>query len=146
MSRLTSDCTDTSFLGTGWNFPPTFSRMDNSVSTVHGEDDIHESLSILFETELNSRIMVPTYGCDLWPKVFQNTTTTCKSEIKDYIYTAITNWETRIDVLDIVIADDSRLDCVLLITVHYLVRLTNTRGNLVYPFYFGEGTLPTERV
>lgn len=146
MTRLKSDDTDTAFLGTGWSFPPTFSRIDNSVVMVNGENDIRESLRILFETELNSRIMVPAYGCDLWPKVFQTTTTTFKSELKDYIHTAILNWETRIDVDDIVMDENSQLDGVLLITVYYLVRLTNTRGNLVYPFYLGEGTLPPEPV
>jgi hypothetical protein len=146
MSRLKKDDTDTAFLGTGWSFPPTFTRFDNSVVMVSGENDIRESLRILFETELGSRIMVPGYGCNLWPKVFQNATTTFKSELKDYIQTAIINWETRINVDSIVIDENSQLDGVLLITVYYIIRHTNTRGNLVYPFYLGEGTLPPEPV
>ncbi len=137
---------ETAFLGTGWSFPPTFTRIDNSVVMVSGENDIRESLRILFETEPGSRIMVPGYGCDLWPKVFRNATTTFKSELKDYIQTAITNWETRINVDDIVIDDTSEPDGVLLITVYYVIRHTNTRGNLVYPFYLGEGTIPPEPV
>ena len=117
MSRSNQDYTDTAFLCTGWSFPPTFTRLDNSVIMVSGENDIRESLRILFETELGSRIMVPGYGCDLWPKVFQNATTTFKSELKDYIQTAIINWETRINVDDIVIDENSQPDGVLLITV-----------------------------
>lgn len=146
MTRLKQDETNTDFLGTGWSFPPIFTRIDNSVIMVSGEKDIQESLRILFNTELGSRIMVPTYGCDLWPKVFQNANTTFKSELKDYIQTAIINWETRINVDDIVIEENNKLDGVLLITVYYVIRHTNTRGNLVYPFYFGEGTLPQEPV
>lgn len=137
---------DTAFLGVGWSFPPTFSRVDNSVMMVFDENDIRQSLLILFETELGSRIMVPAYGCDLWPNVFKNATTTFKSELKDYIHTAIINWETRIDVDDIVIDENSELDGILMITVYYLVRHTNTRGNLVYPFYLNEGTLPQESI
>ncbi len=130
------------FIGRGWGFPPTFTRLDNSVEMVVGETDIRESLLILFETELGSRIMLPGYGCDLWPRVFQNTTTTFKSELKDYIYTAIVNWETRISVDDILVKDDEHIQGLVLISVAYTIRYTNTRGNLVYPFYLGEGTLP----
>jgi hypothetical protein len=40
------------FLGTGWSFPPTFSRHDHAVDMVSNDLDIRESLWILFSTAL----------------------------------------------------------------------------------------------
>jgi len=135
---------ESSFLGTGWSFPPTFSRVNNSVEMVSDEQDIQESLKILFATALGERIMLPTFGADLWPQVFKNVTTAFKTMLVDYVYTAIIDWETRIDVDDIHIAEDENVDGLLMILVNYTIRQTNSRGNLVYPFYIGEGTLTQE--
>jgi len=135
---------ESSFLGTGWSFPPTFSRIDNSVEMVSDEQDIQESLKILLATALGERIMLPTFGADLWPQVFKNVTTAFKCMLVDYVYTAIINWEMRIDVDDIRIDKDDNVEGLLMILVNYTIRQTNSRGNLVYPFYIGEGTLPQE--
>ena len=43
---------DKDFLGTGWSFPPTFSRASLSVLMVKDNQDIHQSLYILFSTRL----------------------------------------------------------------------------------------------
>ncbi|WP_444997453.1 GPW/gp25 family protein [Aliikangiella sp. IMCC44359] len=138
--------TENSFIGTGWSFPPTFSRADNSVVMVNGETDIHESLKVLFQTGLGTRIMLPTYGSDLWPQVFKSLTTTFKTILIDYIRTAIINWETRIDVEEISIQQQDASVGYLTISLNYVIRQTNSRGNLVYPFYIGEGTIPQESI
>lgn len=129
------------FLGTGWSFPPTFSRGSASVEMVRAERDIRESLWILFSTALGERVMLPEYGTQIWQMVFQGINTSLKTQIADLIQQAILYWEPRIDVLDVSVDADASLAGVLLISVSYLVRATNTRNNLVYPFYVQEGTL-----
>jgi len=44
-------------------------------------------------------------------------------------------WEPRIDVLDVYAAPDPARPNVLVIEINYQVRSTNSRFNLVYPFY-----------
>jgi phage baseplate assembly protein W len=129
------------FLGTGWSFPPTFSQRTWSVVMVSGEDDIRESLRILFSTALGERIMVPEYGCDLSSMVFRSITTTLQTELEAGIRQAILSWEPRIDVLDVTVQRDATVDGLILVAVDYVIRRTNTRSNLVYPFYVREGTL-----
>lgn len=129
------------FLGTGWSFPPTFSRASRSVVMVSAELDIRESLWVLFSTALGERVMLPQYGCALWEMVFQAINTTLMTQIADQVQQAILYWEPRIDVEYVNVAPASGLDGVLLIEVSYVVRATNTRNNLVYPFYIQEGTL-----
>jgi phage baseplate assembly protein W len=53
---------------------------------------------------------------------------------------ALIDWEPRIDVVAVsVIPSLSEMGTVL-IDITYRVRLTNSVGNLVYPFYLGEGS------
>ena len=132
---------DKAFLGTGWSFPPSFSREACSVDMVSEERDIRESLWVLFSTAPGERVMVPTYGCALWQIVFQGITTTLMSEIEDYVRQAVLYWEPRIDVDEVSVQPDASRDGVVLIDLAYTVRQTNSRSNLVYPFYLAEGTI-----
>ncbi len=132
------------FLGTGWSFPPTFSRVDNSVEMVSGETDIHESLWILFSTLLGERIMLPQYGSRVWDMVFDSLTTTFKTLLEDNIREAILNWEPRIDVDAIAIDQGKDEEGLVSVTVDYTIRKTNARSNIVYPFYIQEGTIPAQ--
>jgi uncharacterized protein len=129
------------FLGTGWGFPPTFSRPLQGVEMVSGVADIRESLHILFSTAQGERVMVPLYGCDLWRMVFRDLTTTLLTELKDMVEQAIVLWEPRIDLLAVDVVQDLAEDGLVRIEVDFVVRRTNTRSNFVYPFYLREATL-----
>ena len=132
---------DPAFLGTGWSFPPTFSRTWLGVEMVSGLADIRESLHILFSTAQGERVMLPDYGCDLWRMVFRGLTTTLTTQLKDMVEQAIVLWEPRIDVLSVSAVADPERDGLVNIGVEFTVRRTNTRSNFVYPFLLGEATL-----
>lgn len=135
---------ENSFLGSGWSFPPTFSRLTYSVEMVSDEKDIRESLWILFSTQLGERLMVPEYGCQLWRMVFKNLTTTLTTQLANIVRQAILYWEARINVDQITVLPDATVPGLVLITVDYTIRKTNARNNLVFPFYIQEGTIPVE--
>ena len=135
---------ESSFLGTGWSFPPTFSRQTYSVDLVSDDQDIRESLWVLFSTSIGERIMLPEYGSLLWKMVFQNITNTLMMQLADIVRQAILYWEARINVDDVVVKPDASVAGLVLITVNYTIRKTNARNNLVYPFYIQEGTIPIE--
>lgn len=130
-----------SFLGTGWSFPPRFSRQSLGVEMVSEEEDIRESLIILLGTSPGERLMVPTYGCELQGLVFHALTRTLATEIEAAVSRAILEWEPRISVLSVTARADAEALGIITISVDYVVRLTNTRSNLVYPFSTGEATL-----
>lgn len=133
-----------SFLGTGWSFPPIFSRSTLSVEMVSDATDIHQSLWVLFSTALGERIMLPEYGTQIWQMVFRSINTTLITQLGDMVSQAILYWEPRIDVLNISVTPDASHDGVVTIMVDYLIRRTNTRSNLVYPFYLREATIPAQ--
>ncbi len=129
-----------SFLGTGWGFPPTFSKTFEQVGMLSDEADIQSSLEIILSTRQGERVMRQDYGCNLDELVFEPLTTTFKTYIKDLISTAILYYEPRIDVNKIELDDTNELDGRILITIDYTVRSTNSRYNFVYPFYKTEST------
>lgn len=131
---------DKSFLGKGWKFPPTFNKARDSVELVSEEQDIKESLTIILSTAPGERTMLPEFGCDIHHHVFDVMNTTMVNHLKVDVRKAILNFEPRIDLksIEVFIGDeaDGRLD----IYLEYVVRTTNSRSNMVYPFYITEGT------
>jgi len=129
------------FLGRGWSFPPTFDPFHRTVVMVAGDVDIRESLNILLSTSLGERVMLATYGVDLISKVFTTLTTTTANEIATMVTRAIIEWEPRVSVEKVDVSE-SILDGWVAISIDYMVRQTNTRSNIVFPYYQVEATLP----
>ena len=86
----------TSFLGTGWSFPPTFSKIKKGVEMTSDEEDIQSSLRILLSTAVGERIMQPKYGCNLDDLIFEPLNTTIKTYIRGLVKQAILIFEPRI--------------------------------------------------
>jgi uncharacterized protein len=129
------------FLGRGWAFPPSFDLASGQVEMVEGNEDIQQSLRILFSTLPGERIMVPDYGCDLRAFVFESIDETTLTHMKTIISDAILFFEPRI-ILDDVVFDTSAIDDgVLNISMDYTVETTNSRSNFVFPYYLTEATL-----
>jgi phage baseplate assembly protein W len=135
-----SDNSPNNFLGTGWAFPPTFDRQTATVVMSSDEQNIKQCLSVLFSTALGERIMLATYGTSLRMNVFDALTTTVANDIRSQLCKTILDWEPRIDVLSIDITDHPET-ATLVVDVDFVIRQTNSRSNLVYPFYKSEATL-----
>lgn len=128
-----------SFLGTGWNFPPEFSKRGN-VIMVSAEEDIRQSLLILLSTSPGERVMQPTFGCGLKTQVYENINESTVTILKDLIARAILFYEPRVILENIVTDISDAYEGKLNFTIFYTIISTNTRHNIVYPFYLREGT------
>ncbi|MEO1652938.1 MAG: GPW/gp25 family protein [Bacteroidota bacterium] len=124
----------------GWKFPPTFDKHTKSVEMVSEEADIQESLHILLSTRPGERIMLPEYGCDTYALVFEAIDATNISVMKRMIERAILYFEPRITLNEVKISFVEETEGLLNIDLDYTIRKTNTRSNMVYPFYVLEGT------
>jgi phage baseplate assembly protein W len=84
--------------------------------------------------------MNPSYGCGLKALVFEHINESTVTEIKDVVERAVLFFEPRM-TLNLVEVDDADIyDGVIKIKLDYTVRTTNTRSNIVYPFYLLEGS------
>jgi len=137
MNKYT-DVSERSFLGRGWGFPPTFSRQTGQVIMTADEEDINKSLEILLSTTIGERFLQPLYGCNLEEYVFETMNASTKTSIKITVKNAILMFEPRIKLLVVDLLDDFIAEGRIDISVDYEVINTNTRFNLVYPFYLNE--------
>lgn len=131
--------TDKSFLGTGWAFPPRFTK-EYGVEMVSQEEDIAQSLIILLSTTPGERLFRFDYGCNIRQWVFEEMNLSNETLIIESIEQAILFFEPRIDVEHIALDTKDELEGILWIMIDYRIRETNSRSNMVYPYYFKEGT------
>ncbi len=129
-----------SFLGTGWSFPPSFDKVNHQVRMVDDTEDIEESIRIILGTIPGERLMQPEFGCDLKRLVFEKIDSTLTAGLNHLIYHSLLNFEPRVNFIDAEIISRDELDGILHIRVHYSIIITNTRHNIVFPFYLLEGT------
>ena len=129
---------DNNFLGRGWSFPPSFSAGGADVATVAGEDDIEQSLGLLLATRRGERVMLPDFGCDLAEFLFEEISPALVGQVRDLVGDAILNHEPRVLLNSVEVSDERAGEGLLLIEIDYQVRATNSRYNLVFPFYLRE--------
>ena len=131
---------DDLFLGTGWSFPPAFSNSGRDVQLVSGREDIEQSLVILLSTQRDERVMQEKFGCSLNEFLFAEISTGLVGRIRDLVEHAILYHEPRIVLNSVEVSDSKANDGILLISIDYTIRSTNSRFNMVYPFYINEAT------
>lgn len=130
-----------SFLGSGWTFPPTFDQRAGTVLLSHDDNNIRQCLWVLLSTNMGERIMAATYGTNLGLKVFDALTETLANDIGSIVRKAVLDWEPRIDVTRVSVTPVDPTSGEVAISIDYVVRQTNARSNLVYPYYLTEATL-----
>jgi hypothetical protein len=133
---------DPSFLGRGWSFPPRFGSGGRDLYMVADEEDIEQSLAILLSTRRGERVMQDDFGCALSEFVFEEITDGLIGRVHSVIETAVLHHEPRIALNGVEVSASDDIDGLLLIAIDYTVRATNSRYNLVYPFYLTEASAP----
>ena len=129
------------FLGTGWSFPPCFSSSGRNVAMASGREDIEQSLQILLATQQHERIMQEDFGCNLDEFLFAEISQGLIGRISDIVEEAILRHEPRVTLNSVDISGSESEAGLLLISIDYTVRTTNSRFNMVYPFYLNEVSL-----
>ena len=133
---------DRSFLGRGWGFPPSFSAGGKAVEMASGEQDIQQSLQILFSTQLGERLMQEDFGADLSSVLFEEVDQGLINNLTSLMTDAILYHEPRISLDRLDISESESEQGLLLISMDYTIRSTNSRYNMVYPFYLNEAANP----
>ena len=129
----------TEFLGTGWAFPVTLDA-EHNIATVSERDAINRSIEIILGTAKGERLMRPDFGSNLFDFVFKPLNHSNKRGMETAVKNALQKWEKRVRLLNVVVSSEVSDPGSALISIEYEVRSSNTKGNLVYPFYLGGET------
>lgn len=122
------------FIGTGWAFPP---RTDGrgGIALVSDMENIERAIWVILSTPIGQRVMRPTFGSRLHELVFAPLNAETFGLAETYTEEALTFWEPRIEVLDVVADTDAAQPHILGINITYRVKATHDERSLVYPFY-----------
>jgi uncharacterized protein len=128
------------FLGVGWSFPPSFDKKARAVRMVSEDDDIKQSLRIILTTAYGERVMRPEFGSNISEINFTALTSNVLNDLRSYIEQAVLEFEPRVTLNKIELDQSEIYEGILRIKLDYIIRKINVRTNIVFPFYFKEGT------
>lgn len=132
-----NDTTQDELPGGGWSFPVGTDHKGD-ISLSEGQLGIEDSIKIILGTAKGERVMRPEFGCDIHEHVFDSINQTTITLVKTAVREALIQWEPRIDVGSVSIQQDPDTPSRLVIDIRYIVRSTNSEGNMVYPFYINK--------
>ena len=98
------------------------------------EESVRQSIWLILGTAKGERAMRPDFGCGIYDLVFALNSASTAGTVAQAVRDALLLFETRIDVTNIDVQPQNGGE-VLLISIDYEIRATNTAFNLVYPFY-----------
>ena len=82
---------------------------------------------------------VPILAVAIHELVFAPNSAATRGMAEHHVREALLRWEPRIEVLEVKAVASGAHDEELLISIDYRVRTTDSRFNLVYPFYLERG-------
>jgi len=129
------------FLGVGWQYPVQL-EASGEIALSRFEEDVRQAIMIILETAPGERVMRPEFGCGIHQYVFAPNNTRTASLVRFQVEEALNRWEPRIVLESVTVARDPAAPATLLIDIDYTVRATDSRFNLVYPFYLERGEAP----
>ncbi len=125
------------FLGQGWKFPIRVNARGGLSFSSH-EQNIEEAIWIVLSTAKGERVMLPDFGCGIHDYVFAPNTPATRGSIAYEVQKSLAEYEPRIDVDSVRVESFPGSENQLLVYVDYRVRSTNSKRNLVYPFFLTE--------
>jgi phage baseplate assembly protein W len=124
------------FLGSGWKFP--VGLKEGAFELVSEEEDIKEAILIILNTAPGERVMRPEFGCGIQNYLFSVINSSNLMMIESEVTRALTLYEPRIELENVKVEVSESEDGQLIITIDYTVKSSNSRYNMVYPFYITE--------
>lgn len=121
------------FLGRGWSFP--IAVDDGSIVELGEDDKVAQAIENILRTAPGERVTRPDFGCGIHDLVFESLSNDMLGRVISAVSSALATWEPRIDVLEVTPQQDDDDPNRLLIEIDYRIRSTNSRSNLVFPFY-----------
>lgn len=106
-----------------------------SIALTSGEPDLDRSIHLVLMTAPGERLMRPEFGCKIWDLLFEPINPNLLGRIAEAVRKALLRWEPRITVTNVKSIPDPDDNGLVRVEIQYVVRTTNDRRNLVYPFY-----------
>ena len=136
----TANASPSDFIGSGWAFPLRVNPR-GGIALARHEQDVEEAIRIVLSTPIGERRMRPQFGCGVHDLTFATNDPATHGLIRYHVLQALALWEPRIELREdgVRVRTDPDEPSRVMVEIDYLLRATNQRRNLVYPFYLIPG-------
>lgn len=121
-------------IGSGFAFPMQIDAL-GGVEISSDDENIRQSMMCIIGTAPGERMMRPTFGCAIHDILFEPNTAVTAAKIEYEVKRALVEFEPRIGDVEVEAMPDDNEQSRMNVTISYTIRKTNTKANLVYPFY-----------
>jgi phage baseplate assembly protein W len=128
-------------IGSGLAFPLGVDQR-GAIALTRVDAEIEQAIKLILGTAPGERPMRPQFGCEIHDLIFDTIDAAMVGTMDTAIRRSLDRWEPRIEVEAIDFDLTRTAQGVLDVLIHYRIRATNRRNNLVYPFY----VIPAEEV
>ncbi len=118
-----------SLYGRSLAFPPRVGA-NGQMTWSEGEDNIRESIGLILRTRPGERLMLPEFGCSLERYLFEPNTISTLRLIQEEVKRAISRWEPRVRLDDIVVETNAKDVRVVDVTIFFTLVATQTRDKV----------------
>lgn len=118
--------------GRGVAFPVGFDAR-GAIAESWGVERIRQAVMIVLGTRPGERVMRPDFGCELHSLAFAPNNPATANLARHYVSSALARWEPRIEVTEVVVANDTRA-AALTIDLTYRIRGNEGRQTLTLSF------------
>ncbi len=126
------------FLGKGLAHPLSLDP-EGRLKLLSGEESIAQSIRLILKTRPGERPVHPDFGCGIDDFLFGPLNASVLSQLENRVAEALRRFEPRIIVEEVKArAADQGPEGRLQVEITYRIRRTNSRHNLVYPFFLEE--------
>lgn len=101
-------------------------------NVISGVDLLLQDMQIALLTLPGERVFKPTFGCTLKNQIWENIDSAAGAGISS-IRTCLEKFEPRINLLSVTVAELNRNTDLIVYSIQFLVKNTDTKVNLVFP-------------
>lgn len=122
------------FLGQGIKFPIQVNKATGRFLMATEEESVKESIYLILMTQKTERWVRPEFGSNILSYTFMDTSLTRINMMARELEDTILSQEPRISQVEVSVEPRLSQGC-LIVNLSYLIATSNTRDNLVFPFY-----------
>ena len=111
----------------GWKFPVQVDEANGKIKTVEDNENIKQSVRMILETRPQERKVVPRFGANLRPYIFETINPSVISSLKNEVEHSIKTWESHVADLNVGVKSETGTVSYLETSVDYITDIEPTQ-------------------
>ena len=111
----------------GWKFPVQVDKATGKIATVEDNENIKQSVRMIIDTRPQERKVVPEFGTDLRPYIFEVISPSVISSLKKEVESSIKSWDEHVADLNVSVKSQTGTVSYLETAIDYITDIEPTQ-------------------